>query len=112
MKAPFILNENGDISLFKDMESLVCYLEPEDIRNCEYTVHDSDGYKLKLDIGRDSKNIQIVRVSERDDNKCCLDALKISLIEFLNSLDINTVSNAPTLDQLIIIIVQKLGYTT
>jgi hypothetical protein len=46
MKAPFILYDKGDISIFESMETLTRYVESPDLIN--YRVFDSDGLEIPL----------------------------------------------------------------
>ena len=48
MKAPIIINENGDVSFFRTVEAAARALEPIDVRNQEYVAYDSEGYLLRL----------------------------------------------------------------
>lgn len=48
VKAPIIVDENGDVNIFESIEDAERYLEPTDVENNEYTAYDSQGRLLRL----------------------------------------------------------------
>ena len=52
MKAPIIVNEHGDVSIFESVEYAEQYLEPIDVKNEEYVVYDSKGHLLQLSVSQ------------------------------------------------------------
>jgi len=48
MKPPLIVNEHGDISIYSDVDVMLCSLESIDVENGEYQVFDSEGRKVEL----------------------------------------------------------------
>jgi hypothetical protein len=52
MKAPIIVNEHGNVSIFESVEYAEQYLEPIDVTNEEYVVYDSKGHLLQLAVSQ------------------------------------------------------------
>jgi hypothetical protein len=52
MKAPIIVNEHGNVSIFESVEYAEQYLEPIDVTNEEYVVYDSEGHLLQLAVSQ------------------------------------------------------------
>ncbi len=50
MKPPVIINENGDVSIYRSPEEAALGLEPIDVRHGEYVAYDSEGRILQLDV--------------------------------------------------------------
>jgi hypothetical protein len=48
MRPPLIVDEHGDVELFRDAAALEGYLEAIDVQNNEYIVYDSDGRRVEL----------------------------------------------------------------
>jgi len=48
LRAPIVVNEHGDISVFASVEAAACKLEPIDVENGEYVAYDGDGFLLQL----------------------------------------------------------------
>ena len=46
---PFVIDENGDVSLYRSVEAAARALEPIDVKNGEYVAYDSEGFVLALD---------------------------------------------------------------
>ena len=46
MRAPILINENGDVSSFASVEDAEAYMEPVDVERGEYLVTDADGRQL------------------------------------------------------------------
>jgi len=106
MKAPIILDENGDVSLFVTLEDAARYMEPIDVRNNEYVAYDSEGYRLTLVPG--AKNVMI---TGRTDSKPSAEALKRLLSSFWERATKGKPPNNDTLEQLITSCAQRFGYT-
>jgi hypothetical protein len=51
MVPPVIINENGDVSVYRTADAAAQKLEPIDVENNEYTAFDSEGYPLQLVAG-------------------------------------------------------------
>lgn len=48
MHPPIVLDQRGDMSIFRSVEDAARYLEPVDVRNGEYIAYDSAGFLLSL----------------------------------------------------------------
>ena len=57
MLPPVIINENGDVSVYKTADAAAQNLEPIDVENNEYTAFDSEGYPLQLTPGQHTVSI-------------------------------------------------------
>lgn len=58
MKFPIFLDEQGDLSAFKNVETLRLYIEPIDIKNGEYQVFCADGKSVIPLVKNDGVQIQ------------------------------------------------------
>ncbi|KMK50904.1 hypothetical protein RO21_09260 [[Actinobacillus] muris] len=70
MNLPFILNDNGDISLFATVSDLERYVEPDDITS--YELFDALGNEMRLSIEKKPKkimfthyDIEVVKLSDK-----------------------------------------------
>jgi hypothetical protein len=50
MKVAIVLDNNGDLLFFRDVEQAETYVEPIDVRNGEYTGFDAEGRRLSLSV--------------------------------------------------------------
>jgi hypothetical protein len=57
MKLPIIVNDHGDVSIYRSLEDVERALEVIDVRNGEYSAYDADGRPLLLTIMADEKPI-------------------------------------------------------
>ena len=48
MRPPLIVDEHGDLALFRDAAAMEGYLEAIDVHNGEYLVYDSEGRRIEL----------------------------------------------------------------
>lgn len=78
MVPPIIVNENGDIQLFRSTEEAGRAMEPIDIRNEEYKAYDAEGYPLRLDIEGN-----LVVITGRQGDACQKEELERDLRSFL-----------------------------
>ena len=106
MKAPIILNENGDVSLFATLEDAARYMEPIDVRNNEYVAYDSEGYRLKLVPA--AKNVMI---TGRIEDKPSPEALSRLLSSFWERAANDKVPKTGSLQELVTACAQRFGYT-
>ncbi len=49
MTPPIVIDENGDVSLYRSVEAAARALEPIDVKNSEYVAYDSEGFVLTLE---------------------------------------------------------------
>jgi hypothetical protein len=49
MTPPVVIDENGDVSLYRSVEIAARALEPIDVNNCEYIAYDSEGFVLTFE---------------------------------------------------------------
>jgi len=73
MKAPILIDESGDITIFDSIEDAERYMEPIDVRNGEYIARDAEGVLLDVRIvteripvlfGLWTKAVERVRLSD------------------------------------------------
>ncbi len=57
MKAPIVVYDHGDVSIFESAEDAENYLEPIDVEREEYVAYDSEGYLLRLAVNVKSRRI-------------------------------------------------------
>jgi hypothetical protein len=50
MQVAIVLDNNGDLLFFRDVEQAETYVEPIDVRNGEYTGFDAEGRTLSLSV--------------------------------------------------------------
>jgi hypothetical protein len=48
LRAPLIVDEHGDLKLFRDVSSMEGWMEAIDVQNNEYVVYDSEGRLVEL----------------------------------------------------------------
>jgi hypothetical protein len=48
LRAPIVVSEHGDVSVFASVETAARKLEPIDVENGEYVAYDGDGFLLQL----------------------------------------------------------------
>lgn len=106
MKAPIILDENGDVSLFATVEEAARFMEPIDVRNSEYVAYDSEGYRLTLVPGA-----KTVMITGRTDSKPNPEALRRVLRSFWERATKDNLPSSGSLEQLITSCAQRFGYT-
>lgn len=106
MTPPIVVTEHGDISFYPAVAAAALALEPIDVRNNEYVVYDSEGYKLKLVPG--TTNVMIIgRINE----KPVPEALHRALRSFWESAAGEPVPvGISSIEQLLSLCVQRFGY--
>ncbi len=57
MKLPIIVDEHGDINVYKTAEELEQALEAIDVKNDEYIAYDANGCLLKLETSIEKKKV-------------------------------------------------------
>lgn len=106
MKAPIVLDENGDVSLFATVEEAARYMEPIDVRNNEYVAYDSEGYRLKLVPGAIN-----VMITGRTESKPSPEALNRLLNAYWERAAQDKPPKTGSLEQLINACAQRFGFT-
>ena len=80
MKAPFFLNESGNVLVFRSIEEAERYIEPIDVINREYIGYDSIGRRLQLLVA-DANRVKIQSAEIEPEHT---DELKEVLTRFLS----------------------------
>jgi len=107
MKLPIIVNENGDVSIYRHLEDACSHMEAIDVKNNEYVAYDADGYQLDLstkNIRNECTNllgrilglgkplvideIEVVVISDSENQVSHAGDLKMLLIKYLASLEV------------------------
>lgn len=58
-RAPIIVNERGDVSLYETLAEAEVALEPIDVENNEYTIFDSEGLTMVPRIAEDRIHVKL-----------------------------------------------------
>ncbi len=122
MKVPIIVNDAGDLSFFRSVESLERYIEPTDVREGNGAVYDSEGRRLSLATRRERRPVLfgLFRVpSERTVLECeeCepghAEVLRTLLAEFLRDRNMAHTSFADSvpLGHLLELAISTVGFT-
>lgn len=78
MKPPVVIDENGNILIYRSVEEAATALEPIDVKNDEYIAYDSEGRLLTLET--DNVNVMIYA---KEHIPLHADELEMKLREFL-----------------------------
>jgi len=106
MLAPIVIDENGDVSFYPDIEVAARAIEPIDVRNNEYVAYDSMGYVLQLEPGH-----QRVTISRRSSEMPKPEALNLVLRSFYERAVGEPVpSSVESLQQLLVLCIKRFGY--
>lgn len=108
MKAPIVVNEHGDVSVFETVERAAGSLEAIDVGNSEYVAYDSEGRLLSLEI---SGAKQQVVIREAETVATHADDLRRILLEFFSRAGVRDISPTMKLGELIAEYVARYGYT-
>lgn len=121
IKPPIILDENGNILLFRSKRIAEDYIEPEDVMNNEYIIYDSEGRLLRLEVTINNMSIFLnilnikrwrTRISTIEDTPGHSDELKKKIIKFLYRIKIEDNSiDRLSLKSILDIAIEKIGYT-
>lgn len=112
IKTPIIVNENGDIDIFRDLETTENYLEPIDIKNGEYEIFDSEGRVIEQSIQKKKKyflsaETETVLLSPSN----TFDAPRLSKILKRHLISINIhFNNESSLEDILSITLLNIGY--
>jgi hypothetical protein len=96
VRLPLIVDEHGDLELFRDVASMERYLEAIDVQNHEYVVYDSEGRLVELTtvevptqtlFGLLKGTVEIVRVGSVESEPTCAMELSTKLRAHLARLD-------------------------
>jgi hypothetical protein len=124
VKPPIIIDEQGDISIYRTIVDAELALEAIDVKAERYKAYDSVGLSLQLAILNEPKkamfglfdiNTEIVRIQPRNESLLCDTELATKLREFLRRTELpeterKSIDNLQ-LDELIVLYVKELGYT-
>lgn len=121
IKPPIILDENGNILLFRSKRIAEDYIEPEDVMNNEYIIYDSEGRLLRLGVTINNMSIFLnilnikrwrTKISTIEDTPGHSDELKKKIIKFLYRIKIEDNSiDRLSLKSILDIAIEKIGYT-
>ncbi|MDO8444575.1 MAG: hypothetical protein Q7T53_00470 [Deltaproteobacteria bacterium] len=121
MKPPIIVNDHGDISVFKTVADAENYLESPDVLAGQYVAYDSDGRLLKLNAPKQKKygllwftiiSIDKISISNGESQASHVEELKSILKDFLEYLGISKQwLEEASLNDLLAKCIDKAGYT-
>lgn len=121
MKLPIIVNERGDVSIYRSAEQVERALEAVDVRNGEYVAYDAEGKPLILSVvpgqekgflGLGSKMVERVAVIDNPAAEADQSELAAMLIEFLGRVGICPDNNDRSdLSSLLKLVIDKVGYS-
>jgi hypothetical protein len=108
MKAPIVVNEHGDVSVFETVEHASRSLEAIDVAYNEYVAYDSEGRLLTMEV---SETQQVVfRAAETV--AAHTDDLRRILLEFLSRAEGRDMSPTMKLGELVAAYVTRFGYSS
>jgi len=108
MKAPIVVNEHGDVSVFETVEHAARSLEAIDVANNEYVAYDSEGRLLVLEAAESNQKV-VIRAAETA--AAHADELRRVLVEFFSRAGVRDISPTMKLAELIAAYVARYGYT-
>jgi hypothetical protein len=123
MKLPIIVNESGDILIYRTVEQAECALEPIDVKNGAYVVYDSQGRRVSLSLvteikstifGFFSKTIEKVKIVEDPSAVSDEHGLRCMLVKFLSraNMSVGDVPVSGTIDLPDMdVLIDKIGYS-
>lgn len=121
MRLPIIVNEHGDVSIYRSVEQAECALEAIDVQNGEYVAYDAQGRPLVLSVvveeksglfGLLSRRIENVRMTEDPTAEADEAGLRALLVQFLDRADISLSDvKDEDLSSFVNTLVEKVGYS-
>ena len=108
MKAPIVVDENGDVSVFETVEYAAAFLEAIDVANDEYVAYDSEGRLLALEVS--SANQQVM-IREAETVATHADDLRRTLRSFFSRTGVRDIASTVKVGELIARFVAEYGYT-
>jgi hypothetical protein len=120
MKAPIIVVEHGDVTIFESVTKAQIGLEPIDVKNGEYVAYDRDGHLLRLTVVQiekpsffgKAKSIEGVEISEAEDGIDNASELRKALINFFKKTSVyDREDEALVLNGLVNKAIKQYGYT-
>jgi hypothetical protein len=122
MRLPIIINEGGDLSVFRTVEQAERALEAIDVKNKEYVAYDADGRSLILSvmveertgcIGLFPSRIEMVRLVDNPIAQVDEVAFRALLIQFLNRVEVSMDGiESDDLSSLLNALLGKVGYSS
>lgn len=110
MKAPVVIDENGDVSVFETVEFAQRALEPTDVINNEYVGYDSEGRLLRLEVPEGGS---LVSIREAEHVPQHVDDLRRALGNFLfRAGDHDPLLKEASVQQLLAKFISAYGYTS
>lgn len=121
MKPPIIINDHGDISIFRTVEDAENYLESPDVLAGQYAAYDSVGRLLRLEAPKAKKigilgfsitSVDKVTISSEEPIPSHSEDLKMALKDFLEYFGISKQwLEEASLGDLVAKCIEKAGYT-
>ena len=107
MRAPIVVSEHGDISVFASVETAARKIEPIDVENGEYVAYDSDGFLLQL-----VPTHPTITISGRMPMPAKPEELHHLLSSFFARVEPEKdLGSAVSLNELLVHFIQRFGYT-
>lgn len=121
MRLPIIVNEHGDVSIYRSVEQAERALEAIDVQNGEYVAYDAQGRPLVLSVvveekagpfGLFPRRIENVRLTEDPTAEADEAGLRALLVQFLDRAGIspNDVKDED-ISSFVNAMVEKIGYS-
>jgi hypothetical protein len=76
MKPPIFVFEPNDLTIFESVENAERYIEPPEVRDGSLFFYDSEGRVLEGSVYKDSRGIELCRISEGKECKFVPDTLR------------------------------------
>jgi hypothetical protein len=107
LRAPIVVSEHGDISVFASVEAAARKLEPIDVENGEYVAYDGDGFLLQLEPTHPT-----ISIRGRMPMPARAEELRDLLTGFLARVEPGTgPAKEASLEDLLVHFVRRFGYT-
>jgi len=108
MKLPLIIEEHGDLLVFRDVQKACLYLEAEDVANDMYSAFDSLGNVVELGIERADRQSRIVGTTTIDNvvirgltGANLAEELSKKIVNYLNTVGVYSVNTDMPLENLV-----------
>jgi hypothetical protein len=123
VKTPIIVDEEGDLAFFRNVESVERYLEATDVQDGRYSAYDSEGRRLRLTTRQELRPVlfglfrvrsERVVVEREDTEPEDAEALRSLLRGFLRAVDTSSaeVDDSVPLRSFLDLAIEKVGFTT
>lgn len=85
MRLPIILDERGDLQLFRSVKEVEAYVEPIDVAANEYQLYDATGLRQEMHIEKPTGFLKPERVHVRESAARDVPTLSAAIRQFLTS---------------------------